>query len=31
MCPVPMIAVLSTNSSAANVATANLILWFISK
>ena len=31
ICPLTVIAVLSTNSSAANVATANLILWFISK
>ena len=31
ICPITIIAVLSTNSSAANVATANLILWFISK
>ena len=31
ICPRTIIAVLSTNSSAANVATANLILWFISK
>ena len=31
ICPLTIIAVLSTNSSAANVATANLILWFISK
>ena len=31
ICPLTIIAVLSTNSSAANVATANLILWFISQ
>ena len=31
ICPLTIIAVLNTNSSAANVATANLILWFISQ